>query len=165
MSKKHTISVQLTDIFGRTVTSAPVQVDIEDTSQQLFSLTLTATNANTDQVVLASDGKYYLRGTVTAASSYYDPSFIAYASLCQSNSSNYPFSNFTLIVTPASPQPAGTKITLIYNTGDLHAQYQFWVYNPAVTPGWTQLQAYSASTTCIWTPATAGLFALRHHEG
>ena len=39
-------------------------------------------------------------------------------------------------------------------------QYQFWVYNPAANPAWSQLQAYSALTACSWTPATAGIYLL-----
>ena len=39
-------------------------------------------------------------------------------------------------------------------------QYQFWVYNPAATPAWSLLQGYASSTTCPWTPATAGSYLL-----
>ena len=39
-------------------------------------------------------------------------------------------------------------------------QYQFWLYNPAATPAWSQLQAYSAQATCAWTPAAAGNYLL-----
>ena len=39
-------------------------------------------------------------------------------------------------------------------------QYQFWLYNPAAVPAWSQLQAYSAQNTCLWTPSTAGDYLL-----
>ena len=69
----------------------------------------------------------------------------------------------TLSVTPslASPQYAGTPITLTADaTGGTTVQYQFWVYNAAANPAWSQLQGYSASPTCVWTPATAGSYLL-----
>ena len=60
-----------------------------------------------------------------------------------------------------------TPITLTATaTGGTNVQYQFWVYNPTATPAWSQLQGYSASATCTWTPAAAGqLPALRHRAG
>ena len=69
----------------------------------------------------------------------------------------------TLSITPslASPQYAGTPITLTAAaTGGTEVQYQFWVYNAAANPAWQQLQGYSASATCVWTPATAGSYLL-----
>ena len=107
--------------------------------------------------MLAPNGNYYVRGTVTAACSYYDPTFILCASLWQSN---YPFNYFATSVMPASPQPINTPITLSVNTDESNLQYQFWVYNPAVVPNWTQLQAYSTTATCIWTPNTPGNYYL-----
>ena len=62
---------------------------------------------------------------------------------------------------PTSPQPVNTPITLTATaTGGTNVQYQFWLYNPAATPAWSQLQAYSTLTTCTWTPAAAGNYLL-----
>ncbi len=67
----------------------------------------------------------------------------------------------SLIPSLASPQYAGTAITLTAEaTGGTNVLYQFWVYYPAATPAWSQLQAYSTSATCVWTPATAGAYLL-----
>ena len=67
----------------------------------------------------------------------------------------------SVATTPAPPQYAGTPVTLTATaTGGTNVQYQFWVYNPAVTPAWSCLQAYSSLTTCTWTPETAGVCLL-----
>ena len=66
-----------------------------------------------------------------------------------------PLSAVDLTISPTSPQEANTKMTLTAAaTGGTEVQYQFWVYNPSVTPAWSQLQSYSATPTCCWTPAT-----------
>jgi len=60
-----------------------------------------------------------------------------------------------------SPQTAETSITLTAAaTGGTSVQYQFWVYNAAATPVWSQLQGYSSSATCNWTPAAPGAYLL-----
>ncbi len=62
---------------------------------------------------------------------------------------------------PASPQPINTPITLTADgDGRGAVQYQFWLYNPAATPAWSQLQAYSSTATCLWTPTTPGNYLL-----
>ncbi len=62
---------------------------------------------------------------------------------------------------PAQPQAPNFPITLTAAaTGGSKVQYQFWVYRPAATPAWSQLQAYSASATCQWTPSAAGNYFL-----
>ena len=45
-------------------------------------------------------------------------------------------------------------------TGGANVQYQFWLYNQNATPAWSQLQAYSTSATCAWTPTTAGNYLI-----
>ena len=66
----------------------------------------------------------------------------------------------SLTTSPASPQLLNTPITLSATaTGGPNVQYQFWVYNQATTT-WSQLQGYSASATCVWTPSTAGKYLL-----
>ena len=64
----------------------------------------------------------------------------------------------------SSPRPVNTAITLTAAaTGGPEVQYQFWVYNVNANPAWSQLQGYSTSPTCTWTPTSGGrLPALRH---
>ena len=72
-----------------------------------------------------------------------------------------PLTAVSCTATPASPQSPGTRITLqAAATGGTEVQYQFWRYNPYLLPTWQQLQAYSSSATCIWTPAFAGIYLL-----
>ncbi len=62
---------------------------------------------------------------------------------------------------PASPQPAATTITVTATaTGGNNVQYLFWLYNPAFTPAWSLLQAYSAQNTCPWMPQVAGAYLI-----
>ena len=61
----------------------------------------------------------------------------------------------------SSPQQLGTSILLTATaTGGTSVQYQFWVYNANATPAWSQLQAYSSSATCLWTPTASGSYYL-----
>ena len=72
-----------------------------------------------------------------------------------------PLSAVSVTPSPASPQPVNTPITLTAKaTGGSDVQFQFWVYNANASPAWSQLQGYSASPTCTWTPATAGNYLL-----
>ena len=73
-------------------------------------------------------------------------------------------SPFTAVTSlPRSPhrnQP-NTPITFTATaTGGTNVQFQFWLYNPVATPAWSQLQAYSSSATCCWTPAAVGNYLL-----
>jgi len=62
---------------------------------------------------------------------------------------------------PASPQATGTPITFTAAaTGETNARFQFWLYNAAGSPAWSQLQAYSSSATCLWKPAAAGSYLI-----
>ncbi len=64
-------------------------------------------------------------------------------------------------VYPASPPPPNTPITFTASaTGGSDVQYQFWLYNPNVTPAWSPLQAYSVQAACTWTPAAAGQYLI-----
>jgi len=79
-----------------------------------------------------------------------------------------PLTAVSFLATPAAPQNTSTPITLAATaTGGTNVQFQFWLYNAAATPAWSQLQAYSSSATCIWTPATAGnyLIAITAKDG
>ena len=62
---------------------------------------------------------------------------------------------------PASPQEVNTPITISATaTGGMNVQYQFWLYNAQATPTWSQLQGYSAQSTCQWTPSVAGNYVI-----
>ena len=72
-----------------------------------------------------------------------------------------PLTAVSVATNPKAPQPANTPITLTATaTGGTSVQYQFWVYNAAAIPAWSQLQGYSSSANCTWTPATAGNYLL-----
>ncbi len=72
-----------------------------------------------------------------------------------------PLSAVSITASPPSPQPANTPITLTaMATGGTNVSYQFWLYNPAVVPAWSQLQAYSSLNTCTWTPSAPGPYLL-----
>ncbi len=76
-------------------------------------------------------------------------------------SSVLPLSALTLSAVPASSQPTNTPITLTaVATGGTNLSYQFWLYNPAATPAWSQLQRYSSSAACTWTPTATGTYLL-----
>ena len=67
----------------------------------------------------------------------------------------------TVTTSLALPQPAGMAITLTASaTGGTDVQFQFWVYNAAATPAWSQLQTYSSLATYTWTPEAAGNYLL-----
>ena len=73
----------------------------------------------------------------------------------------HPLTAVIVTTSPASPQPANTPITLTATaTGGTNVQYQFWCYNPAATPAWSQLQGYSTQATCTWTPTMTGNYLL-----
>ena len=54
----------------------------------------------------------------------------------------------SLYTAPDPPQTTGTPITLTaLAVGGTNVQYQFWVYEPAASPAWSCLQAYSSLNT------------------
>src|SRR5207247_49167 len=65
----------------------------------------------------------------------------------------------TLTANRASPQPAGTTITLTAAAtgGTAPVQFKWWVYSAT---GWIVLQDWSAATSVMWTPATANLVGI-----
>ena len=72
-----------------------------------------------------------------------------------------PLTAVNVTMSPSSPQPASTPITVTASAvGGSNVQYQFWLYNPAASPSWSQLQVYSASPTYQWTPSAAGSYVL-----
>ncbi len=74
---------------------------------------------------------------------------------------NGALSNVELSTNVPSPQPVNSPVTLsAVATGGVNIQYQFWVYNPSVIPAWSQLQEYSASASCVWTPSVPGSYLL-----
>jgi len=75
-------------------------------------------------------------------------------------SSGLPLSAVAVTPSLPSPQAATTSITFTATPiGGTNVQYQFWIYN-ATAGTWSQLQAYSSSAICDWTPATAGSYLL-----
>ena len=72
-----------------------------------------------------------------------------------------PLKAVSVTASPTAPQLVNTPITLSATaTGGTNVQFQFWVFNAAATPAWSQLQGYSSSATCVWTPATAANYLL-----
>ena len=71
-----------------------------------------------------------------------------------------PLTAVTLTADPdSSSYPPGDPITLTATpTGGMELQYMFWLYNPVGSPAWTQLQSYSSSNTCVWTPKSDGAY-------
>jgi hypothetical protein len=66
----------------------------------------------------------------------------------------------TLTATPASPQNAGTKVTL--NAGSsacASPEYEFWMLPPGSST-YVMLQAYSSSASFVWTRGTPGFYIL-----
>ncbi len=67
----------------------------------------------------------------------------------------------TLTTSPASPQPPNTQIAITASASGLSlVSYRFWLYHPAATPAWSQLQAYSPQATCPWTPSAPGSYLI-----
>ena len=65
----------------------------------------------------------------------------------------------TLSATPPSPVTVGTPVNLLAAAiGGTNVQYQFWIYNAAASPAWSQLQGYSALASYSWTPTAAGSY-------
>ena len=75
-----------------------------------------------------------------------------------------PFTAVALSMTPASPQPANTPITLTATPtgGGNQVQYLFRVgYTDAAGWHWTAINgSYTTTATCTWTPAIAGTYTL-----
>ena len=67
-------------------------------------------------------------------------------------------SSVTASAAPASPQSAGTPVTITATaSGCPNARYEFWILPPGGS--WTIMQAYSASATFNWnTTPTAGVY-------
>jgi alpha-tubulin suppressor-like RCC1 family protein len=63
-------------------------------------------------------------------------------------------SNATLTATPASPQVAGTSVTLnAGSSGCSNPQYEFWMLTPGSST-YTVIQSYSSSASVTWTSDT-----------
>ncbi len=72
-----------------------------------------------------------------------------------------PLTAVSLAASLPSPQPVNTPITFTAAaTGGVNVQYQYWSYNPSVTPAWSPLQAFSTSATYHWLPETPGNYLL-----
>jgi len=113
------------------------------------SSTCTWTPASTGNYLLSATAQDGITGAVVNTTCWYT---ITAAS---------PLSAVAVSAAPASPQPFNTPIMLTGTaTGGSGVQYQFWLYNAAATPAWRQLQAYSASANCRWTPSLPGDYLL-----
>ena len=74
---------------------------------------------------------------------------------------NGPLTAVSVTPSPASPQPPNTPITFTATaTGGSNVQFQYWLYNPAANPAWSQMQGYSSSATCLWTPTAVGNYVI-----
>ena len=70
-------------------------------------------------------------------------------------------SGISLSTSPAQSSTVNTPVQLTANAvGGANVKYQFWAYNPFVTPAWSQLQAYSAQSTYTWVPSAPGVYLL-----
>ncbi len=68
-----------------------------------------------------------------------------------------PLSGITLTPSAYTPMSVYNQVTFTAAAiGGTHVQYQFWCYNPANTPAWTELQAYSSAPSYRWTPTAPG---------
>ena len=104
----------------------------------------------------ATAGSYLLSVTAQDATGAAVNTLLAYAI-----NSIPALSAVSVTASPALPQLANTPITFTASaTGGTNVQYQFWIYNQAATPAWSQLQTYSTQTTCAWTPMAAGNYLL-----
>jgi len=70
-----------------------------------------------------------------------------------------PCTSVTAAAAPASPQPAGTAVTITGSaSGCLNPRYEFWIQAPG-SSAWQVAQAYSASATFSWnTTLPAGVY-------
>ena len=105
----------------------------------------------------AAPGNYFISVTAQDGLTGTEVNSCAWYGVC----STTPLTALSVTPALASPQPHGAGITLTAAaTGGADILYQFWVYNPLLTPAWQQLQAYSPQAACTWTPATAGAYLL-----
>ena len=72
-----------------------------------------------------------------------------------------PLIGVSVAASKPSPQPPNTSITLTATAmGGTSVQFQYWLYNQAANPAWSQLQGYSSSASCQWAPAETGNYAI-----
>jgi len=124
-----------------------------------WSLLRNYSSTNTYTWTPSTAGTYYLemhaRNVASTApyQAYYDLTYEVTSSEVTSA---------TLMASPASPQAAGTAITLTASsTGSSNPQYRFYVKPAGGT--WSLLRNYSSTNTYTWTPSTAGTYYLEMH--
>ncbi len=72
-----------------------------------------------------------------------------------------PLTQVTFTASPPAPASCGTPVTVLAAaSGGTNVAFQFWVYNPAATPAWSELQGYSNLDSCTWTPTAVGDYLL-----
>ena len=134
-------------------TNVQYQFWVYNASTQLWNALQTYSMTATCSWTPATAGWYYLSTSARDGLTGQEVSNTAWYNVGSMTS-------LTLSTSPASPQPINTRITLSATaTGGTNIQYQFWVYS-ATTQTWSPLQGTSASSSCSWTPATAGSYYL-----
>ena len=122
------------------------------TWSQLRGYSATATCAWTP----AAPGSYYITVTANdlasntaAVNSYW---FIVTGST---------LTGLSVTASPTTSSAINTPVTFTAAaTGGSNVQYQFWIYNAMAIPAWSQLQGYSSTATCVWTPTAPGNYLL-----
>jgi hypothetical protein len=126
--------------------ATPAWSQVQAYSPQATCTWTPSTAGNNLLSVTAQDG---VTGTEVTTTAWY------------TTTSGISLTSVSLAASPTTPQVVNTPISLSATaTGGTNVQYQFWQYNPAVTPAWSQVQAYSAQSTCVWNPTAAGSYLL-----
>jgi hypothetical protein len=122
-----------------------------------WSVVQAYSTANTASWTPAAAGTYLLQATVRETGSS-----AAYQYYAQQSFRVLPqLSAVALTASPASPVASGATVTLTAtSTGGQNPEYQFAVYLVG-GPGWTVLQSYGSSATCLWQPAVGGAYVLQ----
>jgi hypothetical protein len=116
------------------------------------------TTSNTYTWTPATAGSYQL-GVWAKPSTTPGDIWAAYGTLPFTVTESPPLALASFTATPASPQGAGTPITVTATAsgGLAPYQYKWWLYTGST---WTLLQDWTTSHTYTWTPATAGSYQL-----
>ena len=133
----------------------------------LYEFWLLAPGSSTWTVAQAysTAGTFNWNTSGSAAGTYYISVWIRDAGSANSYDAYFPGAPYTLTSTgcasvtasaaPASPQTAGTPVTITATASGCKARYEFWILPPGGS--WTIVQAYSSTATFGWT--TTGLAA------